>query len=248
MKKFLFLLATLLSVASVHAQDDGLGYGDDGEIIKVTSYESSAFYIGPKIGLNMSTMTQPQESKLYDGAGIGFSGGLALRGRFGKITENSSAGTGYLGAGLELKYKQNTVKTIGINEDGETDANLSLDYFDVPVYVQLYPLAMSSGLNSFYIEAGASFGALVSRSPKSLTVENPNDYMSSVTYNLDTPSSQLKGMAVSPLVGIGYTLPSGGLDINARYYIGITELAGNFPCKMSSFEISLSWMFNMFNY
>jgi hypothetical protein len=95
-----------------------------------------------------------------------------------------------------------------------------------------------------YIEVGASIGGTLNRTPESLTINNPSAQYSSVTYNLDTDNSTLKGMDVRPLVGIGYTIPGTGLDINARYYIGTTELAGNFPCKMSTAEVSISWLFH----
>lgn len=239
MKRIFFMMMALMSIAPVFAQDD-----DGEEPIIIKKEKSNAFFIGPKIGGTMTTMTQPNEGKLYDSSAFGLSGGLAMKMRFGKASENSPAGTGYFAAGLELKYRQSVVKTIGTDEDGKENANLSLSYFDVPVYVHVYPFAKSRGMNTLYIELGASFGGVLGRTPKSLTVTNPSAEYSSVTYNIDKDGSQLKGMDVRPLAGLGYTIPSTGLDINARYYIGTSNLAGNFPCKMSSLEISLSWMFN----
>lgn len=240
MKKIFFMMMALILVAPAFAQDD------DGEELIITKKErSNAFFIGPKIGGIMSTMTQPNEGNLYDGSAFGFSGGLAMNMRFGKASESSPAGTGYFGAGLELKYRQSAVKTIGTDEAGKENANLSLSYFDVPVYIHIHPFAKYRSMNTFYVELGASFGGTLGRSPKSLTVTNPSADYSCVTYNIDTEGSKLKGMDVRPLAGLGYTIPNTGLDINARYYIGTSKLAGNFPCKMSSLEISLSWMFNV---
>lgn len=239
MKKIFFLIMALISVAPVFAQDDGE------ELIITTKEKSNAFFIGPKIGGTMTTMTQPNEGKLYDGSAFGLSGGLAMNMRFGKASESSPAGTGYFAAGLELKYRQSVVKTLGTDEGGKENVNLSLSYFDVPVYVHIHPLAKARSMNTFYVELGASFGGTLGRSPKSLTVINPSADISSVTYNIDADGSKLKGMDVRPLVGLGYTIPNTGMDINARYFIGTSELAGNFPCKMSSLEISLSWMFNV---
>lgn len=239
MKKILFLFAALLLTAPAFAQSD-----EEEEII-VVKERSNAFFLGPKIGGTMTTMTQPEESKLYDASGMGFSAGVAMKARFGKASENSIGGTGYWGVGLELKYKRNSVKTVGIDEEGKEDASLSIDYFEVPVSVQLYPFAKSREMNSFYVELGVSFAGTISRAPKSLTVLNPGSDLSSVTYKLDADGSKLKGMDIRPMVGIGYTIPNTGLDVNGRYYFGTSKLAENFPCKMNSLEVSVAWLFNI---
>lgn len=240
MKKHLFLVMAMVIALPGFAQSD------DGEEDFIPSKEkSNAFFIGPKIGGTMTTMTQPNEGDLYDASGFSFSGGVAMKARFGQASENSVGGTGYFGVGVEVKYLQNTVKTLGIDDEGEADANLSIGYLDVPVYAQIYPFAKMPSLNPFYVELGVAFAGTLSRSPKSLTVENLNSELSSVTYHLDTDNSTLKGWDVRPLVGVGYTIPNTGLDINARYHFGMSELAGNFPCKLNTLEISLAWLFNI---
>lgn len=239
MKKILFFIVAFTLAMPGFAQSD------DGEDEPGGKEKSNAFFLGPKIGGTMTSMTQPNEGKLYDGSGFGISGGLAMKARFGKAPSGTAAGAGYFGAGLELKYKLNSVKTLGTDESGKENAKMSISYFEVPVYVHIYPLAKSSNLNSLYVELGAAFAGTLSRSPKSLTLTNPNNDFSQVIYNLDTNGSKLKGMDVRPLAGIGYTIPNTQLDINARYYIGTSELAGNFPCKMNTLEISLAWLFNM---
>lgn len=240
MKKILFFIVALsLTVPGFAQSDDG-----EEEFIP-TKEKSIAFFLGPKIGGTMTSMTQPNEGKLYDGSGFGFSGGIVLKARFGKASENSVGGTGYFGAGLELKYKLNSVKTLGTDEGGKENAKLSLGYFEAPVFVHIYPFAKSPSVNPLYVEFGAAFAGTLSRSPKSLTLINPSDEYSQVTYNIDANGSKLKGMDVRPFAGLGYTLPNTSLDINARYYIGTSELAKNFPCKMSTLEVSLAWLFNI---
>lgn len=240
MKKHLFFVLALAIAMPGFAQSD------DGEDDFIPSKEkSSAFFLGLKVGGTMTTMTQPDEGNLYDTSGWGFSGGLALKSRFGRASENSVGGTGYFGVGVELKYLQNTVKTLGVDESGKENADLSIGYFDVPVYAQIYPFSKSPGLNPLYVELGAAFVGTLSRSPKTLTLNNPSEEYSSVTYNLDTDNSTLKGMDVRPLVGIGYTIPNTGLDINARYHFGVSELAENFPCKLNTVEVSVAWFFSL---
>ncbi len=239
MKKIQLLMVALISIAPVFAQDDG-------EDLVITKSEGkNAFFLGPKVGGVFSSMTQPEQCNLYDKKGITFSAGLALQARFGQATENSPAGTGMFGAGIEGKFKQNKIKTIATDEEGNENANLSLSYIEVPVYVHFYPLVKSSTLNTLYIEAGPDFAFLMSRNPKTLTASNLTGEYSSVKYVLDNEDKKLKGMDVRVLIGLGYTIPNTGLDINARYYIGTSKLAKNFASKMNSFEVSLAWMFNI---
>jgi hypothetical protein len=229
MKKLLILFVAILGVSPAFAQsDEG---ADFGSFVKP---KKSAFFIGPKAGVTMSSMTQPNECDLYDGSGIGFSGGIAMKARFGRATENSIEGTGMIGVGLELKYKQNAVKTVF----GE---NLNLGYFELPVTLQFYPFLKSQAMNSFYLELGPSVGMLMSKSPDKLSVDINEPYPGTQTITYHTGG--LKGFDVHPVFGLGYTIPNTGLDINARYYLGTSELAENFPCKMSTIEISISWLF-----
>ena len=96
MKKLLILFVAILGVSPAFAQsDEG---ADFGSFVKP---KKSAFFIGPKAGVTMSSMTQPNECDLYDGSGIGFSGGIAMKARFGRATENSIEGTGMIGVGCD---------------------------------------------------------------------------------------------------------------------------------------------------
>lgn len=245
MKKILLIMLSLFTVMTMQAQstdDEDFGSFDTGSFAKDKNY---AFFLGPKVGATVSTLSQPSYGKLGDGAGFGFSAGLAMKARFGHATENTFGGTGFLGVGLELKYTSNSMATKATDQDGKENASLSLDYFDIPVYLQVYPLAKISSMNTFYIEAGVNFGVLAGRKPNTLTTEDPEAMISKVVYNIDNDGSKLKGGNISPLIGIGYTIPGTGLDINARYNIGMTKLAGNFDSKVSSFQISLAWLFNL---
>lgn len=237
-KNYLIVLLALLGAPTVHAQMD-----DGGEIPAVE--HKNAFFIGPKAGITITTMGQPN-SRLYDGNGIGFSCGVAAKVRFGAATEYSHAGTGLFGVGLELKFKKNTVKTIGTNETGKKNANLSVGYFEVPVFLQIYPFYKNRIMNTFYVEFGPDFAGTLTRDPKSLKVTDPHlDY---IRYELDSDKGKLKGGDVRIMLGAGYTIPKTSLDVNARYYWGTSDLAGNLPCKMNSIEVSLSWLFNAAKY
>ena len=212
-----------------------------------------AFYAGIKGGLDITSMTQPNECDLYDGTGLGGSIGIVGKARFNRSSETAFAGTGLFGAGLELKYKMNSVKTIGTDESGNANSNLSVGYFEIPIFAQIYPFYKSNKLSTLYIEAGPDFAGTISRSPKTLTVDNlPGDF-SSVTYNIDNGDKKIKGWDVRVMFGLGYDFPIKNskhetahlIGVNARYYVGTSGLAGNFPCKMNTFELSLSWMFKI---
>ena len=254
MKKLLVLILATMLCTSVDAQRNVQPQRGGGRSAKPSiAQKKHSFFIGLKAGLDFTSMTQPDECDLYDGSGIGYSGGILGKARFGQATPNAPAGTGLLGAGLELKYKLNKVKTIGIDESGKANADLSVGYFEVPVFIQVYPFYRSDAMNTLYIEAGPNFAGTMSRSPKSLTVMDPSEQYGSITYNIDNNNSQLKGMDVRIMAGIGYDFTiknekhetTNLIGINARYYMGTSKLAGNFNSKMSTFEISLSWMFNI---
>ena len=135
------------------------------------------------------------------------------------------------------------MKTHAVDDEGNENAAFSMDYFEVPVFVQLYPFYKSDALNTLYVELGAAVAGTVGRSPQSLTLNGLEGELSSVTYNIGTENSKLKGMDIRPLVGVGYTVPGVGFDLNARYYLGTSDLSKNFNCKLSRFEVSLAWMF-----
>lgn len=254
MKKIIVLFFTSLLCASISAQRNAQPQRGSGRSAKpVLSQKKHAFYVGLKGGLNFSSMTQPDECNLYDGVGVSFNGGVVGKVRFNQATPNAPAGTGLLGAGLELKYTNNKVKTIGTDETGKTNADLSISYFEVPIYLQLYPFCKSDAMNTFHIDFGPDFAGTLGRSPKSLTATDLTGDISSVTYNLDNNGSTLKGFDVRFMAGLGYDFAikndkfetTNLISINGRYYLGTSELAKNFKSKISSFEISISWMFNI---
>lgn len=230
----LFLMLVIASVSlSVSAQ----GFGPK------KKQKGSTFSMGVKVGGNMSTMSQPDECDLYDGAGFGYSGGVVLNTRFGRASKNAASGTGVFGVGVECVYKLHSMKTIGTDESGKENANFEISYFEVPVALQFYPLYKSTKLNKLYVEAGAAFAGTMSRKPESLTVVDKASN-TNVIYNLDTENSKLKGMDVRPFAGLGIGSNS-GFGVNLRYYMGTSKLAENFNSKISNVELSVAYRFNV---
>lgn len=194
--------------------------------------------LGPVIGFDFSSASDTKEGKFGDGAGFGMGYAIAAVMRFGRATENSRGGTGSWAVGIELRYTKKNAQTTASD-------NLSLGYFELPVYVHYHPFIKSRNWNGLYLEAGGSLGSMLSVSPEKLTISNPSPSLSDVTYYLDTNKSKLKGGDFHPFIGMGYMLTKAPLGINLRYNIGTTNLANNFTTKISTFEIGFTYLFNI---
>lgn len=238
----MFLGAFFVNVnAQIDGNDDGFSQQPSkndqivqkgGKRITVTTknynYELS---IGLRAGTGVSTMSESDDLKIYDGSGIAFGGGLAANLRFGGKDSRGRAldGQGLFGVGIELNYKSLSVKTLA-------DDDLKLGYFEVPVMLQFYPCYDSKQLKNLYVEVGPTFAGTMSASP---------DYLNCNSANYKT--GDLKGFDVKATIGLGYRFnknsANDGFYLNARYYLGTSELAGNFPGKISSAEISIGYLF-----
>ncbi len=244
MKKSIFILSFMAFALTASAQIEG---GDEGFSQKSTSqattqktgkrlnvqtksynYELS---VGPRIGAGVSTMSEGDGLNVYDGSGLAFGGGLAANIRFGGKDSRGRAlnGQGLFGLGLELNYKSLSVKTT-------SEEDLKLGYFEVPIMLQFYPMYTSKHLKNLYIEVGPTIAGTLSASPERLSADD-------IIYK----TGDIKGFDIKATVGLGYrfnkTSANDGLYLNARYYIGTSELAGNFPGKTSNFEFTIGYLF-----
>jgi len=198
--------------------------------IKTKSYNYE-LSIGPRVGGGLTLMSDG-DVKVSDGSGFGFDAGLGVNVRFGGKDSRGRAlnGQGLFGVGLELNYASYSAKTVA-------DKNLNLGYFEVPVLLQFYPAFQTKQLKNFYIELGPTFSALVSKSPKELKID---DYTTYVT-------GDLKGGDIKGTIGVGYRINRNGANdgfyINLRYNQGFSKLTGNFPCKISSAELTIGYLF-----
>lgn len=240
---FLSFLAMALT-ASAQIEDDGFKQNPDGtpagqtgkgrKIVKKTKDYAWEFSVGPRAGAGLSMMSESDGLEVKDGSGMAYGGGLAANIRLGGKDKKGrpTYGQGLIGFGLELNYKNYTVKTKG-NDD------LKLGYFEVPVMVQLYPFCASKRVKNLYVEAGVTFAASLSSSPDDLVVGN-------ASYK----TGNLKGNDVKPTFGLGYRFKNSsandGFYANIRYYLSTSKLAdSNFPGKVSSAELSVGYLFNI---
>lgn len=266
MKKFnLILFSLFVCFATANAQIEGDG-GDDGfgqktttkttkpssstgsQIFVKTKHYNYEFSVGPRLGLGISSMAESDGLKVVDGGKMGFGGGLAANVRFGGSQGTRGQhldGQGLLGIGVEFNYKQHSIK-MKENED------LNLGYLEIPVMLQVYPMYNSKQMKNLYLELGATIATAISKSPDNLVYENNVDETNGNTHHTlyektNYPIKDLKGMDVKATIGVGYRFnklsANDGFYMNARYYIGTSKLAKNFPGTISSAEISIGYLF-----
>ena len=209
------LVATLMMVVSVHAQEE---WADEG----VVDSRKNVVSLGITAGGNYAMMSKYDPVDLGARSGIGFQGGLAINARFGQ-RRGADAGTGPVGLQIEALYAQHSMKT-------DLSDDIKLGYLEVPVLFKYY---ITSNLN---IELGPTFCYLLSKSPDVLEGTSTNIYI-----------GELKGGDLKGTVGISYQT-KGGFYASARYNMGFSELAGNFPCKVSTASVSIGYLFNIFKF
>ena len=153
--------------------------------------------------------------------GISFQGGLVVNAHFGQKA-GAGAGTGPCGLQLELLYAQHNMKT-NLND------NIKLGYLEVPVLFKYY---FTKELN---VEVGPTFAFLMSKAPDNL--------MGGAT---SIAIGEFKGGDVKATIGISYQ--TNGFFVSARYNHGFSELAKNFPCKVSTVTLSVGYLFDVFKF
>lgn len=223
MKRILFLMLAVVSTASLFAQR----IIDNEDLIIDPSFRIS---IGPKVGVNMASMSNLQEAyALNPSNGMGFQGGLAANIHFGRRTPKAKGGTGLWGVQVEAMYSQRTIKT-----DIE---DFKFSCLEVPVLAQYYILP------SLCIEAGPTFVTTLSSSPDEIFIPYFEETSTSIT-DLTIKTGEIKAFDVMLSAGVGYKHRS-GFTANARYNLGMSELAGNFAGKVSTVSVSIGWLFKV---
>ena len=202
-KRFLFILLISLLV---------------GLQTKAQTVSTFTMKVGPKVGLNLSTLNGTQDFENVS-MKTSFNGGVVFNMRWGQRHLSSAFGTGIFGLQPEILFSMQ-----GANVGGRP---VNLNYLTVPVMLKFY------ATECFNIEFGPEFALLVS---------DPGTVNRKMfTYDLSNLNG---GKDVSLAVGIGYDFDF-GLSVNARYNYGLSELANNLPWKNSVFQISLSWLIKL---
>jgi len=215
-KRILLFMVLAASAASMFAQET---------IQPIVDRRSYRLSFGAKVGGNMTLMSgDPTEGvDMNYKTGYGFQLGLVLNERFGRASSADAGGTGKIGAQVEVLYSQ--------QQCGTADKNLKINLIEMPVLFQYYPL------QNAFIELGPTFVSSTSASPDELNVN-------SVSF----ATKDIKYKDVLLTAGVGYLVNAGAktkISIDFRYNAGMSDLAGNFKTKMSTFQLSYGVLFNL---
>ena len=226
MKKLFLLAAIFMMALPSNAQ---VTFEEDESSLQEENFDKigvdkrkNVVSLGVTAGANYSSMSKYDPVDLGLKGGIGFQGGLVIAARFGKRTNGSDPGTGIFGIQMEPSYVQHT---IGTNGD-----NIKLSYFEVPILLKFY---VTPNLN---IEVGPNICGSLSSSP---------DYIEEA--NTRIAIGDLKGFDFKVTAGVSYELKN-GLYASLRYNLGTSDLAKNFPCKVSAASLTLGYKFNIFKF
>lgn len=247
-KQIAFLLSFMCIALGAFAQSEGgftqrrttprqNGNGSGRNITVNQKSYGFEFSLGPRVGIGLGIMSDGKldggnKLKVADGVGFGFDAGLGMNVRFGGKDSKGRPlnGQGLFGIGLELNYAYTSLPTIG-------DKSLNLGYFEVPLLFQFYPAFQTKQLKNLYLEIGPTFSALVNKSPADLQLDPLTIYH----------TGGLKGGDIKGTIGLGYrfnrSAANDGFYMNFRYNIGFSKLAGNFPSKVSTAELTFGYFF-----
>ena len=218
-KLFLLAAATFMVAMSANAQ---VSFGDDDNSAGFVDKRKNVVSMGIKAGANFSTMTKYKEVDLGQKSGVGYEGGLVIAAHFGKRTQGSDPGTGLVGIQIEPSYVQHT---IGTSKD-----DIKLSFYEVPILLKLYVTP------NFNIELGPNLCGTISVKPDFIEAEN-----------VRIATGDIKGFDVKACVGASYELKN-GFYASLRYNLGTSELAKNFPCKVSAASLTVGYKFNIFKF
>ena len=227
MKKLFLLAAILMMAMSANAQvtfaeDESNQQEDEFANVGFVDKRKNVVALGVKAGVNFSTMSKYDDADLGLKGGIGFEGGLVVAARFGKRTQGSDPGTGMFGVQIEPSYVQHK---IGTDKD-----DIKLSYLEVPILLKIFVTP------NFNIEVGPNICGILSASPDNLTKDN-----------VRIAIGDLKGFDLKACVGASYEMKN-GLYASLRYNLGTSELAKNFPCKVSAASLTIGYKFNIFKF
>ena len=217
MKKsaFVFLLFMLLS-SFVMAQVTPPGVRKPNRaVLHARGYQIA---IAPTVGFGLALGSESETYNSDLSIGYGYHFGLAVNARFGNRRNSSFSGgeKGHLGVELAALYENRIMKVSGVASH--------LKCIEIPIVGQYYPI------NSLCAEAGVTLVKFMEYSPE-WTPLGPSFLH----------TGQIKGGDIMLTVGASYDSPI-GLAIGIRYYLGCSNIAGNFDSKVSTAMVSLTYL------
>ena len=219
-KRLLLLsVAAFIMVAGGFAQDLKLTQADDAVVGAETVAKPVAISIGPKVGVNFSFASDPDDIELGIKGSVGFNAGIAANLRFGKRALTNYATTGKFGVQLEVLYSYRALKS-----DYE---DIKMNCYEIPLLFQWW------FVEDFCVEVGPTFTSAMSTSPDEIVYNG-------ATYK----TGDLKCNDVMLTIGAEYKHPK-GFNASARFNLGNSDLADNFQTKVSTISVAIGWLFNI---
>lgn len=177
------------------------------------------FSLGIKGGVNLSNISNNQQSINFSPEMLqGFNAGFFANIHFGYRNEGSAVGTGWFGLQPEILFSRQ-----GFAFDEES---VTMNYVSLPIMLKLY---LTKQLN---IEAGPYFSYLIGVTPSPTKIDGAEITLS------DLDGTKDAGVAF----GLGYETKL-GLTINARFNMGLSDVASNLAWKNQVVAFSLGYMF-----
>ena len=211
-------LFLLISIFTMAVSANAQDFEESNDVVDT---RKNVVSLGVTAGGNFSMMTKYDPIDLGSRTGISFQGGLVVNAHFGQ-KPGAGAGTGPFGAQLELLYAQHNMKT-NLND------NIKLGYLEIPLLFKYYFTKELS------VEVGPTFAFLMSKKPDEL-----------VGPSTTIAIKDLKGGDVKASIGLTYQ--TNGFFASVRYNHGFSDLAGNFPCKVSAATLSVGYLFDVFKF
>ncbi len=214
MKKFLVMAAMVLSSVGAFAQ-----------------YEGGEFTIQPKVGLNVSSVTNLDNSKFK----AGFVGGVEGEYHFSKLV-GLSFGVLYSQEGVAVKDGPGEISINNKDVEAQlTNARTNLDYINVPILANIYVakgLAVKAGIQPGFKVSGKSkcdYSAKIGSQTFSGSFDKDADGANSVNFSIP--------------VGISYEYANICLD--ARYNIGVSHMVKDDSATGQVFQLTLGYKFKL---
>ncbi|MGV8135186.1 MAG: porin family protein [Mangrovibacterium sp.] len=175
--------------------------------------------VGLKAGATLTSITNGQDNINFSPEmKAGFQAGAVLNLHWGFRNELSSLGTGYFGVQPEVLYTRG-----GFAID---NTSVNFDYITVPVLAKFF------ANKNFNLEAGPYFGYMLSVSPELTVIDGAEIPLTDLEGGWDTGAA----------FGLAYEFKS-GLNLSARYNLGMSDVANNLQWKTSGFAFSVGWLF-----
>ncbi len=222
MKKMMMIAAMMIAAISANAQN---------EVGQIT--------LKPTVGLNIATMTKGEDTKVRPGFIAG------VEAEYG-VSENFGVTAGIFYSQQGVKGKNTTFGELDFDENANIvggwaftgDATLKLDYINIPIMAQYYPikgLALKAGIQpGFNVSKKVKLdGTLAQGGVQGGNTRTVND-----SYKIN---DGVKSFQFAIPVGVSYEYASFVLD--ARYNIYLTKALKGADSRHSVFSFTLGYKF-----